>query len=163
MLRKLSWLAILEPFWQSLSAHLSWVWNTFTVGSSRVPLLHSLCSLHSQTSTPYLLYFECPVTWQWHRSPCPLLCKRLAAAHCLLLQAPVPQSSLCSCSPSHLRWCVYIVSLVQEQATNYLFSIYYTPELKPFQCFYSCPNVPTLLLHAIHTCVHFEISLGLHA
>lgn len=46
---------------------------------------------------------------------------------------------------------------------NYLFSIYYTPELKPFQCFYSCPSVYTLLLYALHACVQFGISLWLHA
>lgn len=32
---------------------------------------------------------------------------------------------------------------------KYLFGIYYIPELKPFQFFYSCPIISTVLLHPL--------------
>lgn len=81
MLRKLPCPTTQEPIWQSHLHHLSWHRSPFAAAPP--------------WGRWFLLYLSVAVTWLWHRSLSPLLCKVLAPPG-LMPGASVTQSSICS-------------------------------------------------------------------
>lgn len=81
ILRKLPCPTTQEPIWQSHLHHLSWHRSPFAAAPP--------------WGRWFLLYLSVAVTWLWHRSLSPLLCKVLAPPG-LMPGASVTQSSICS-------------------------------------------------------------------
>lgn len=111
--------------------------------------LYAHCAVRQRFLTFYTL---CVLSPGSDEDPMPFVVQKVGTSSLLLASGPChPELNLqlslqLLSKPPAL---MHVRKIFCPRIGNYLFNIYYTPEWKRFQCFYSCPNGSTLLLRAL--------------